>query len=564
MEEVLDISRIVRGQLRLDLQVVDVRAVIERALDTARPAASAKGLTLDATPLRRRRDRRRRRTAAAGRVEPAVERRQVHAARRTCDRERPHGRRRTLAIDVRDTGVGIPAEFLPHVFERFTQADSSTTRRYGGLGLGLAIVRHIVELHGGTVAVESAGEGAGSRFTITLPVRAAVVRSTPPPAATPHECRAPGRSCRRSRASRVLVVDDEQDARDVLAGDSHRRRCGGPVASSAQEALELMAGVDAGRADQRHRDGGRGWLRVHPRRCARWRRACGARAGDCADGATAIPPIARTRSPPGSISTWPSRSCRRSSSPWSPACSGAHGGRNGSPSEAEARRVRPDSAGRRVGAARRFGAGARGRSRPHASRRQDVSRCARRRPRSSGFSSQGLRGSSPGPAGRRRCNPRRRRDAARGCSDAGELHEMQAVVSASRTSVSSAATRRVASCARASAKVAHGEHREALAREPLATARRAPTDRLRRARRSDGPRPALSRSSKASISRRPPLAESRRVSAPFCVTFGALCRLPRRSVLARRACRRSHACRDRAQPRHHGRPPGPCASAGGA
>jgi PAS domain S-box-containing protein len=169
VEEVLDISRIVRGQLRLDVQTVDVRAVIERAHDTARPAADAKRVTLDAVvsgDLVTLVDADRLQQVVWNLLSNAVKFTPPDGSVTvTAERNPSH-----VTIQVRDTGIGIPAEFLPHVFERFTQADSSTTRRYGGLGLGLAIVRHIVELHGGTVAVESDGENAGTRFTIALPV----------------------------------------------------------------------------------------------------------------------------------------------------------------------------------------------------------------------------------------------------------------------------------------------------------------------------------------------------------------------------------------------------------
>jgi CheY-like chemotaxis protein len=241
VEEVLDISRIVRGQLRLDLQVVDVRAVIERALDTARPAAAAKGLALDASLSGDVV------TVADGeRLQQVVWNLLSNAVKFT-----PRGGRVTvtaqrqasqLSIEVRDTGVGIPPEFLPHVFERFTQADSSTTRRYGGLGLGLAIVRHIVELHGGTVGVESAGEGAGSLFTITLPVRAAIEARAPAAADSGATAvRAPEPSS--LSGARVLVVDDEHDAREVLYAILTGAGAAVSVAVSAREALEVMTSI---------------------------------------------------------------------------------------------------------------------------------------------------------------------------------------------------------------------------------------------------------------------------------------------------------------------------------
>jgi PAS domain S-box-containing protein len=241
VDEVLDISRIVRGQLQLDLQVVDVRAAIERALDTVRPAADAKELTLvtnlsdDLATV-----------ADAERLQQVVWNLLSNAVKFT-----PRGgrvavsatRHRSQAvIEVHDTGPGIPPEFLPHVFERFTQADSSTTRRYGGLGLGLAIVRHIVELHGGTVRVESAGENAGSRFIVALPLRSNAAADTGggPGTVAPS---VPVEDVAALAGVTVLVVDDEHDARDVLQAMLAAAGASVVLASSAQEALAVLRGA---------------------------------------------------------------------------------------------------------------------------------------------------------------------------------------------------------------------------------------------------------------------------------------------------------------------------------
>src|SRR5262249_12845520 len=123
-----------------------------------------------------------------------------------------------LQIQVQDTGIGISPDFLPHVFDRFRQADSSMTRKHGGLGLGLALVRHLVELHGGTVRAESPGEGHGATFTVKLPVRA--VR--PETRDSEHGPPGGGGQVPFERATaldglRVLVVDDESDARALIA-----------------------------------------------------------------------------------------------------------------------------------------------------------------------------------------------------------------------------------------------------------------------------------------------------------------------------------------------------------
>jgi PAS domain S-box-containing protein len=239
VDEVLDISRIVRGQLHLELQLVDVGGVIERALDTARPAAAAKGVALDATVPERLV------TVADGeRIQQVVWNLLSNGVKFT-----PRGGRVAVAagqhgselvIAVRDTGSGIRPEFLPHVFERFTQADSSTTRRYGGLGLGLAIVRHIVELHGGSVAVDSGGEGHGALFTVRLPIRAAVDEAMLAAAPTVRTSDAL-QTVASLNGIRALVVDDEQDARDVLGTILSSAGARVVLASSPDEALDLLS-----------------------------------------------------------------------------------------------------------------------------------------------------------------------------------------------------------------------------------------------------------------------------------------------------------------------------------
>jgi CheY-like chemotaxis protein len=146
------------------------------------------------------------------------------------------------AVHVRDTGRGIHPSFLPYVFDRFRQADSSSTRSHGGLGLGLTIVKHLVELHGGSVQAHSQGEGHGSIFTVELPER-------PAPAAAPHSARDNGKE-RQVRAVperlpdveglHVLAVDDEPDARELIRHVLERARVRVTMASSAEEALGLI------------------------------------------------------------------------------------------------------------------------------------------------------------------------------------------------------------------------------------------------------------------------------------------------------------------------------------
>ena len=230
IDDLLDVSRIVSGKLHLSVRPAEVGPIVQAAVESMRPAAAAKGVQLEV-----RLDEGHERvsgdpdrlqqvvwnlvsnaikfTDPGGRVEIEVARVDGHVETR-----------------VRDTGKGIEAELLPHVFERFWQADASTTRHHGGLGLGLAIVRHLVELHGGTVAAESGGLGHGAAFTVRLPATAAPVETVPASSATP----------RLLEGVRVLVVDDETDAQDVA-----RRAlelCGVEVrtADSATQAIAML------------------------------------------------------------------------------------------------------------------------------------------------------------------------------------------------------------------------------------------------------------------------------------------------------------------------------------
>jgi CheY-like chemotaxis protein len=143
---------------------------------------------------------------------------------------------RELVIRVRDNGRGIPADLLPHVFERFWQADATTTRRHGGLGLGLAIVRHLVELHGGTVAADSSPEVPGAVFTVRLPADPAALSMAEQPAVSDAAV------ARALQGVRVLVVDDESDAQEVAR--RALERCGVEVrtADSSQQALAILEG----------------------------------------------------------------------------------------------------------------------------------------------------------------------------------------------------------------------------------------------------------------------------------------------------------------------------------
>jgi PAS domain S-box-containing protein len=205
IEDLLDVSRIISGKLKLELCQVDMNSIARAALDVVRPAADAKGVQLvvevapegDQPKL----------VGDPDRLQQVVWNLLSNAVKFT-----PTGGTvflrieridKTTSLVVRDTGLGIRREHLPFIFEPFRQVDSSTTRRFGGLGLGLAIVRHFVEMHGGSVSVESAGLGLGTTFTIALPTRALKEEDAPPPSQPPTSL----------AGAKVLVVDDDVSAK---------------------------------------------------------------------------------------------------------------------------------------------------------------------------------------------------------------------------------------------------------------------------------------------------------------------------------------------------------------
>jgi signal transduction histidine kinase/CheY-like chemotaxis protein len=209
IDDLLDVSRITSGRMRLNRAKVSLESVIDAAIETLRPAADAKEIAIVkeiAAPCVVTRDPQRQQQVVWNLLSNAVrftpERGRVAVRLGECDGQ--------AEVQVSDTGNGIDPEFLPHIFEPFRQADSSPTRRHGGLGLGLAIVRHLIELHGGTVAAESAGRGQGAAFTIRLPFRleTAAVSSADPIASSAAPIPLHG--------VRVVVVDDDSDVRDVL------------------------------------------------------------------------------------------------------------------------------------------------------------------------------------------------------------------------------------------------------------------------------------------------------------------------------------------------------------
>ena len=243
IEDLLDMSRIASGKLRLDIQPVMPSEIVAGALETLTPAADARGIRLeklldpDAGPI----------TGDPHRLQQVVWNLLSNAIKFTprggtvqvrVARVNSH-----IEISVADTGIGIKTDLIPDLFERFRQADASTTRHYGGLGLGLSIVKNLVELHGGTVSIASPGEGMGTTVTVQLPIR--VVHPQPD---------ADGRQFPSSSSGgaplaegelaglKVVVVDDQSDARDlikrVLEGAGARARLAGTV----DEALQLIVG----------------------------------------------------------------------------------------------------------------------------------------------------------------------------------------------------------------------------------------------------------------------------------------------------------------------------------
>ena len=237
VDDLLDISRIVAGRMRLEVTPVELATVVEAVLDVVRPAAAARDIRLEA------------RVEGGGLVLGDAQRLQQVAWNLLTNAIKftPQGghvrvrlaRVQTLVeLEVSDSGQGIPPAFLPHVFERFQQADGSTTRRYGGLGLGLSIVRHLVESQGGTVQAHSEGVGQGARFTVRLPLIHA--RAT----TQPRLLLAPGLGTRPEHPDlsgvRVLLVDDEHDAREILRTLLEASRAHVTTAASSAEALELL------------------------------------------------------------------------------------------------------------------------------------------------------------------------------------------------------------------------------------------------------------------------------------------------------------------------------------
>ncbi|MFN2531146.1 MAG: ATP-binding protein [Pyrinomonadaceae bacterium] len=234
IDDLLDVSRIISGKLHLEVRPIDLSSVVEAAIAVVRPAANAKSIQLNyvnsskVSPI----------AGDAARLQQIVWNLLSNAVKFTPEGGRIDVRLQMVDLHARlsvtDNGHGIAPEFLPRVFERFRQADSSTTRNYGGLGLGLAIVRHLVELHGGSVRADSPGQGGGASFYATFPliterISGETLIQTDKPLSIP-----------TLDGVRVLIVDDEEDARQIISAVIQRTGAEVKTCESATEALEML------------------------------------------------------------------------------------------------------------------------------------------------------------------------------------------------------------------------------------------------------------------------------------------------------------------------------------
>jgi PAS domain S-box-containing protein len=215
IDDILDVARVITGKLTLSLKPMDLVSVTKDALEVVTPSASAKQIALTFThpsePCVLVADPERLQQAAWNLLSNAVKFTASGKIQVDIRQEMSNFR-----LSVSDTGSGIAPEFLPCVFERFSQADSSSTRRVGGLGLGLALVRHIVELHGGSVSAESAGLGAGATFSMMLPIRAVMPEQVAEPQAPARANTGSVGTYDNLQGVRILVVDDDRDGREII------------------------------------------------------------------------------------------------------------------------------------------------------------------------------------------------------------------------------------------------------------------------------------------------------------------------------------------------------------
>ena len=245
VDDILDTARIITGRLKLDAQPVEIERVFQAAVDVIRPSAEAKRVVLQTVID----DRSSIVFGDANRVQQVIWNLLSNAVKFTSEGGRVEARLSRsedhIEITVADTGVGIDPQFMPYVFDRFRQADSTSKRKYSGLGLGLAIVRHLVEMHGGTVAASSPGEGQGAIFTVRFPVASPEILLQP-------EERSPGQELKQPTqlnqmdgkqnlsGIRVLVVDDDSATLEMLKVILQNRGADVITASSAGDALQAL------------------------------------------------------------------------------------------------------------------------------------------------------------------------------------------------------------------------------------------------------------------------------------------------------------------------------------
>jgi signal transduction histidine kinase/CheY-like chemotaxis protein len=237
VDDILDVSRIITGNLYLDLHPLEVVPVVENAINVVRPTADAKAIKVetyfDAAPAMISGDANRLQQVVWNLLSNAVK--FTNSGGRVCVKVSQGGG--AVAVSVSDTGQGISKEFLPYVFDRFRQADSTTTRQHGGLGLGLAIARHLVEIHGGTIRAESKGEGRGATFTIRLPLLESSVGATDATDKNQHKF-AP--SLQLLSGLNVLLVDDDSDTLTLMTTALTKREANVTAVSSAGEAIQAI------------------------------------------------------------------------------------------------------------------------------------------------------------------------------------------------------------------------------------------------------------------------------------------------------------------------------------
>ncbi len=242
IEDLMDTARIVRGKLKLEVRPVDLVTVIEKAMDVVRPAAEAKGIAIDATLSREAGQI----TGDPDRLQQVVWNLLSNAVKFTGEggrieitlgREDPY-----VQIIVRDTGCGISREFMPYLFERYHQAGASGSRRKGGLGLGLSLVRQLIEMHGGSVYAESEGEAKGATFTIKLPVRAVHTAEPEQPSPAPNQTKS-------LEGVWAVVVDDEDNARELIASVLESSGARVTPLASAEETINLLTDTSLPRPD---------------------------------------------------------------------------------------------------------------------------------------------------------------------------------------------------------------------------------------------------------------------------------------------------------------------------